>query len=141
MNKFFTFKPNCFSGRFFFYFGDVTDWKLVKDWYCSHDLEDKNNRIEIALGKDGFYEYDGMVIDPSPAHPLLVMRSIPHSPHEIGNLVHEIHHAVQRWTFDLDIYTSRDSEEIFAYVEGNLVEAVLELLWHNVEQQGIEGVY
>jgi hypothetical protein len=66
------------------------------------------------------------------------MKSIPHTPYEIGNLVHEIHHAVQRWTKHLGIYTSDESEEIFAYTEGTLTKMVLDYVWHGTLADGLE---
>jgi hypothetical protein len=137
--RFFTLKPNVFGGRFFFYFGPFDRWGKVKDWYLSYGLTDIHDRIKdhSVGGLPDAERYDGMVFDPCPGFPLLALQKVPHTPKEIGNLVHEIHHAVQRWTEALGIFTNRDSEEIFAYSEGLLVDAVLDYLWHGVVCPGM----
>lgn len=139
--RFFTIKPNLFAGRFFFYFGPWDRWEALRDWYLAHGLTDIQNRIkdfhpETTLSSSD--HYDGQVIDPCPGFPLVMMKRVPHTPEEIGSLVHEIHHAVQRWTTGIGIWTSRESEEVFAYTEGNLVNLVLDLLWHGAVGLGLE---
>jgi hypothetical protein len=138
--RFFSIKPNLMGGRFFFYFGPWDAMDKLRDWYLAHGLTDQHHRIRDhqQSGQPDAEHFDGVVFDPCPGFPLLVMQAVPHSPAEIGNLAHEVHHAVQRWTEGLGIYTSRDSEEVFAYVEGALVEAVLEYLWHGVVRPGMD---
>lgn len=138
--RFFTIKPSLFSGRFFFYFGPWDRPEAIRDWYLAHGLKDQHDRLK-DWKEDGYDDaemYGGKVCNPYPANPVLMMQVIPHTPHEIGNLVHEIHHMVQRWTYDIGIYTDRNSEEVFAYVEGNLVEMVLDYLWHGIVGAGLE---
>jgi len=137
---FFTIKPNIMGGRFFFYFGPWDRMEALRNWYCAHGLDDPHNRIRDwqMNGRPDHNDFEGMVFDPDPGCPLLILKGIPHTPAEIANLVHEVHHMVQRWTFSLGIYTSRDSEEIFAYTEGKLVEMVLDYLWHGTVAQGME---
>ncbi len=137
---FFSIKPNLMAGRFFFYFGPWDRFEDLKTWYLAHGTTDFHNRIKDHC-RDGVSDaehFDGMVYDPCPGHPLLVMKVIPHTPKEIGYLVHEIHHAVQRWTESLGIYTSRDSEEVFAYTEGELLKIVLDYLWHGTLADGLD---
>lgn len=137
---FFTIKPNLFGGRFFFYFGPLDRMAELRTWYEAHGIADVHHRIRDfeTDGRPDTETFSGMVFDPFPAHPLLVLPCIPHTPEEIGNLVHEIHHAVQRWTEAIGIFTTRDSEEVFAYVEGELTRHVLEYLWHGTVAAGME---
>lgn len=138
--RFFTFKPNLLGGRFFFYFGPWDRMEELRNWYLSHNLTDHHHRIKDHRrdGQPDSEHFDGQVIDPCPGFPLLLLQGVPHTPKEIGNLVHEIHHAVQRWTESLGIYTSRDSEEVFAYTEGQLTDAVLDYLWHGTTVDGLD---
>ena len=138
--RFFTIKPNVMGGRFFFYFGPWDRMEALRDWYLSYNLTDMHGRIKDhhVNGMPDCERYDGCVFDPCPGFPLLSMQAVPHTPKEIGNLVHEIHHAVQRWTESLGIFTARESEEVFAYVEGLLTDQVLDYLWHGVVSPGLE---
>jgi hypothetical protein len=133
--RFFTFKPNLFSGRFFFYFGDWTDMPAVAEWYCSYGLTDK--RDLFARNVNEFSLTEAWTCQPHDCHPIGIFKDLPTTPHHLGNLTHEIHHMVQRWTASLGIYTGDESEEVFAYVEGKLVEAVLEYLWHGNVMEGL----
>lgn len=138
---FFTVKPTLFSGKFFFYFGPWDRWPALREWYLAHGLTDVHDRIKdyhpdsTVSSSD---HYDGQVINPCPGFPIVMMKAIPHTPHEIGSLVHEIHHAVQRWTEGIGIFTARESEEVFAYVEGNLTAVVLDYIWHGTVAAGME---
>ncbi len=138
--RFFSIKPNLLGGRFLFYFGPWDRMAELKAWYLSYGLEDPHDRIKdhCTNGLPDAERYDGQVFDPYPGHPLLCLKGVPHTPKEIGILVHEIHHAVQRWTEGLGIFTNRNSEEIFAYVEGLLADAVLDYLWHGIPIPGLE---
>lgn len=137
---FFTIKPNLLGGRFYFYFGPMDRMDELRAWYEAHGTDDVHHRIKDWKTDDrpDGEVFSGMVFDPFPAHPLICLPGIPHTPAEIGNLTHEIHHAVQRWTEALGIFTNRDSEEVFAYVEGELVRHVLDFLWHGVVAPGLE---
>ena len=44
---------------------------------------------------------------------------------------------VQRLTYYLGIYTGSESEEVFAYLEGCLVEVALDYLWHGKVANGL----
>lgn len=137
---FFTFKPNLLGGRLFFYFGPWDRMPEIREWYLSHGTSDTLDRIKdhAKNGMPDAERYDGQVLDPCPGFPLLMMQETPHTPKQIGVLTHEIHHLVQRWTEALGVFTSRESEEIFAYAEGLIAEIVLDYIWHGTVAPGLE---
>lgn len=137
--RFFTIKPNLFSGRFFFYFGPWDRGDQIRDWYEAHGLKDVDGKLAKAFADDGLMKACGLVIDISTACPMVLLKHVPRTPKDIGDLVHEIHHAVQRWTESLGIYTARESEEVFAYVEGFLIDLALDYLWHGTAGIGLDS--
>lgn len=147
MSVCFVFRPNTVSGEFHFYFHDgegdevVLPWDAIRDWYLADGArDDVKGCIDRSRDEDNF-AYRAMVLNPDPACPLLAFRSTPHNPTEIGYLVHEIHHAVQRHADAVGIYAgSTASEEFFCYMEQHLLVAALEAVWHGVAVAGVEGL-
>lgn len=138
MNKVvkFTFKPNVFSGRFFFWIGPW-EGQPLRDWYCgAWGLGDPNG----FLGDEHFVDssqYDGRACYPTNTYPIIMLKEPPFTPSVIGSLAHEIEHGVNRYLEALGVHYCWQSEEVYAYLKGELMECVLEYCWHGKQLPGL----
>lgn len=131
----FHFKPNVFPNAFTFHFGPFDHGALLAA-YRKAGYDDPHGLLAPPVA-----HYSGMAMYPDPAAPVLWMESVPHSPKEIGTLVHELSHVVLRYVNDLGMDHGRATTEVYAYLLDALTTAVLEKVWHGINRPGIYEPY
>ena len=126
----FHFKPNILPGAFTFYFGPY-DEDEIRAAYEAAGFEDLNRQLYRPAP-----HLAGMASYPEPAAPVLWMERTPHSPVEIGTLVHELSHIVLRYLDDVGMRHDDHTTEVFSYLMDALTSAVLERVWHGNLRDG-----
>jgi len=122
----FAFKPNIFPGVLTFFIGE---WD--RDQAMAHlrfqDIADTGDHIYSDPPSEGCM---ARCYYPEVGFPIMWLREPPHTPYQIGSMVHEIEHALMFYLNWLGLEHCRETTEIYAYMMDRITTGVLELVWH-----------
>jgi len=130
MNKF-RFRPNILPGTFSFLIGnyDAAEARAYLDCYGIKDTG--NNVRDNPIG-----ECYARCYYPEEGYPVVWLSKAPHSPEDIGSMVHELEHAVMFQLNWLGITHNRETTEVYAYLLDRLTTGVLDIVWNQQFREG-----
>ena len=122
----FAFKPNTLPGVFTFFVGEWNTAEAVEHLKFQGIIDTNNTVADTSL--DGccarcYYPEEG--------YPLIWLSEPPHTPLDIGSMVHELEHALMYHLNWLGIEHGGKTTEVYAYMMDRLTTGVLELIWHD----------